>query len=159
MASNYDAVIASPVGKLGLRLQDGRLCALDFVGRATRLREASGPAARRAVRALDAYFADGHTPCVLPLGLAGTPFQQQVWRALRRIPAGDTMTYGGLAERLGTSARAVGNACRANPVPLLVPCHRVVAARGAGGYDGARGGPRLTVKRWLLEHEGATLAQ
>jgi methylated-DNA-[protein]-cysteine S-methyltransferase len=78
-----------------------------------------------------------------------------VWQRLREIPAGRTLSYGVLARELGTSARAVGGACRANPVPLAIPCHRVVAATGLGGYSGARGGDWLEKKRWLLRHEEA----
>jgi methylated-DNA-[protein]-cysteine S-methyltransferase len=93
----------------------------------------------------------------LPLRLAGTRHRLSVWEAMQRIPAGATRTYGDLARELGTSARAVGGACGANPIPLVVPCHRVIAAGGAiGGFMGERGeGFELNIKRWLLEHEGA----
>jgi methylated-DNA-[protein]-cysteine S-methyltransferase len=86
---------------------------------------------------------------------AGTPFQCRVWQALRDIPPGTTRTYGELARDLGTSPRAIGGACRANPCLIAVPCHRVVARDGLGGFAGERGGKRLAVKRWLLRHEGA----
>jgi methylated-DNA-[protein]-cysteine S-methyltransferase len=85
---------------------------------------------------------------------AGTPFQRRVWQRLSAIPAGETLTYGALARELGTSARAVGGACRTNPIPLVIPCHRVVATNGLGGYSGERGGDWLAKKRWLLAHEG-----
>jgi methylated-DNA-[protein]-cysteine S-methyltransferase len=75
---------------------------------------------------------------------------------LRSIPPGRTRTYGELASKLGTSARAVGGACRANPCPVVVPCHRVVAANGLGGFAGDTSGRKLEVKRWLLRHEGST---
>ena len=87
-----------------------------------------------------------------PLDLQGTPFQQAVWRALQAIPAGSVWTYGQLAQHLGRprAARAVGSACGANPIPFLVPCHRVVASNGGlGGF-----GLGLAVKRVLLEREG-----
>jgi methylated-DNA-[protein]-cysteine S-methyltransferase len=99
------------------------------------------------------YFTNPRARFDVPLVLDGTPFQRLVWRALRRIPSGRVMTYGELARQLKTSARAVGNACRANPVPLFVPCHRVVAKGGEGGFMGRRGGPALGLKRWLLQHE------
>jgi methylated-DNA-[protein]-cysteine S-methyltransferase len=111
------------------------------------------PAAIRA--ALARYFRDGRAGLDLPLALAGTPFQHRVWQALRAIPPGSTRTYGELARELGTSARAIGGACRANPCLIAVPCHRVVARDGLGGFAGERGGKRLAVKRWLLRHEGA----
>ncbi len=116
--------------------------------------EPGHPLAGQAARALERWLQGrGEWPRELPLAPTGTPFQQRVWRALREIAPGQRLTYGELAARLGTSARAVGNACRANPLPLLVPCHRVVAANGLGGFAGEREGTRLEIKRWLLEHE------
>jgi methylated-DNA-[protein]-cysteine S-methyltransferase len=93
----------------------------------------------------------------LPLALAGTHHRLQVWEAMQRIECGKTRTYGELARELGSSARAVGGACGANPIPVVVPCHRVVAAdRSLGGFMGSREeGFELGIKRWLLEHEGA----
>lgn len=91
----------------------------------------------------------------LPMAPAGTDFQRRVWRLIATIPAGYTRTYAELASELGTSPRAVGGACRANPYPLLVPCHRVVAVHGLGGFSGASGGRLLAFKRRLLTHEGA----
>ena len=115
------------------------------------------PAAIRA--ALARYFRDGRAGLDLPLAPAGTPFQHRVWQALRAIPPGTTRTYGELARELGTSARAIGGACRANPCLIAVPCHRVVAQDGLGGFAGERGGKRLAVKRWLLRHEGAAVGR
>ena len=86
--------------------------------------------------------------------LDGTPFQRRVWQVLQKIPSGSTMTYGEVAQQIGSGARAVGNACRANPCPLIVPCHRVVGVDGLGGFSGERGGEKLEIKRWLLQHEG-----
>jgi len=109
------------------------------------------------VRQLDAYFEDGSRSFDLKLKTGGTDFQRRVWNALREIPPGRTVTYGDLAKRIGTSARAVGGACRANPCPIVVPCHRVVATNGLGGFAGDTSGKKLDVKRWLLRHEGAVL--
>jgi methylated-DNA-[protein]-cysteine S-methyltransferase len=106
---------------------------------------------------LKRYFATPQSGFDLPLQQQGTPYQQRVWRALQRIPPGHTLTYGQLAKRLHSSPRAIGNACRQNPLPLLVPCHRVVAASGLGGFAGETTGKPLVLKRWLLEHEGVTL--
>ena len=89
--------------------------------------------------------------------MQGTPFQKKVWLALQKIPAGQVMTYGELAKQLKTSARAVGNACRANPMPLVIPCHRVVAKSGLGGFSGSQEGAPIKIKKWLLEHEGISL--
>ncbi len=83
----------------------------------------------------------------------GTAFQLRVWQALEAIPAGVTLTYGELARRLKTSPRAIGAACRNNPIPVIVPCHRVVASNGDGGYMGKTTGREVNVKQWLLAHE------
>jgi methylated-DNA-[protein]-cysteine S-methyltransferase len=85
---------------------------------------------------------------------AGTAFQKSVWLELTKIPLGETRTYGQIAINLNTSARAVGNACRRNPIQIIIPCHRVVSATGIGGYAGDTAGDQLSIKRWLLHHEG-----
>jgi len=108
---------------------------------------------RAAVDAIEAWLRGGPWPRGFPLRAEGTAFQRRVWAALLEIPPGSRLTYGALADRLGTSPRAVGGACRANPIPLLIPCHRVVAAGGAGGFAGHREGRWVEIKRWLLAHE------
>lgn len=108
---------------------------------------------REAERQFAAYFREGTFEFSLPLQPTGTSYQQRVWRRLMAIPAGASCTYGDLARRLGSGPRAVAAACRANPLPLIVPCHRVVGSDGIGGYCGQAGGPWLQVKRWLLQHE------
>ncbi|MDQ1363505.1 MAG: methylated-DNA-[protein]-cysteine S-methyltransferase [Pseudomonadota bacterium] len=90
----------------------------------------------------------------LPLQLQGTAFQQRVWQALQKIPAGEVRTYGDLAQQLNTSPRAIGGACRANPLPIIVPCHRVVSRHGLGGYSGDTAGTNMDIKIGLLRHEG-----
>jgi methylated-DNA-[protein]-cysteine S-methyltransferase len=103
---------------------------------------------------LQDYFDDARATFDVPLALEGTAFQQRVWAALRAIPSGQTRTYGDLARELGTAARAIGQACRANPCPIVVPCHRVVGVQGLGGFAGDTSGRLMCVKRWLLSHEG-----
>lgn len=104
-------------------------------------------------RQLDAYFNGDLRDFALPFAPTGTPFQQKVWQGLREIPYGTTVSYGGLAARLGTGARAVARACAANPLAIFIPCHRVVAASGAlTGYSGGSG---IETKRALLRLEGA----
>ena len=152
-ASNYSLVIDSPLGKLGIRVVDEQIHRLDYLGTAMRRRTASSAVGRRLVEQLQTYFDNPRAGFSVPLVLAGTPFQQHVWQALTEIPPGETLTYGELARRLGTGARAVGNACRRNPVSIIVPCHRVVAASGMGGYSGSTSGPELDRKGWLLAHE------
>ena len=152
---DYDAVFAGPVPgvKIALSTEHGALSDLNFIEAGRAELAPRSALARRAVAQLQAYFADARRPLDLPLALAGTPFQQRVWAALRAIPAGETRQYGELARLLGSGPRAVGGACRANPIPLFVPCHRVVAAGGAGGFMGRIEGPALALKQWLLHHE------
>lgn len=123
------------------------------------LRPGASGAAVRAFRWLTAWLDDPATPWPsdMPLTPAATPFQHRVRAALQAVPCGRTVTYGDLAARLGTAPRAVGGACRANPVPLAVPCHRVVAAAGLGGFTGESTGPWPAFKAWLLAREGVRL--
>lgn len=134
-------------------LENDALVDVSFLGDTAALHVPRTPAAKKICRQLRSYFANPRLSFHLPLTLSGTDFQRRVWRALQRIPAGRTLCYGALARKLSTSARAVGNACRANPVPIVIPCHRVVASNGAGGFMGKRSGHALRLKRWLLEHE------
>lgn len=149
----YDAVIAAPFGRLGLRTRAGRLFGIDFLSPRARLRPPRDACTRRVCRELRAYFENPRHRPRIPLELEGSAYQRRVWRALREIPAGKVCRYGELARRLGGSARSVGGACRANPVPVIVPCHRVVSASGIGGFMGRRAGGALAIKRWLLAHE------
>ncbi len=153
----FDAVFASPVGKLGINVQGRTLCRLEFLSGRSRAVAAQCADTRRVQQSILGYFDDPYAVPEVDFRLAGTGFQCRVWRALRKIPAGKIMTYGALADRLGTSARAVGNACRKNPVPIVVPCHRVVARRGAGGFAGDRQGRLVQVKQWLLRAEGVEI--
>ena len=113
----------------------------------------SGQLRDRACQQVLEYLENAETRFDLPLMTKGTEFQQKVWSKLESIPAGQTWTYGELAKAVGSSPRAVGGACRSNPVALIVPCHRVVAAHGTGGYAGRTSGSNLQVKTWLLKHE------
>ena len=153
----FDAVIDSPVGRLGIHLRGKALSRLEFLSGRHKLVQPASLDARHIVSLLCAYFDNPRQSLDIALQVDGTPFQKKVWRALQAIPAGRVMTYGTLAGRLGTGARAVGNACRSNPVPLVVPCHRVVAQKGLGGFAGDRRGRLLTVKRRLLQHEGVEI--
>jgi methylated-DNA-[protein]-cysteine S-methyltransferase len=114
--------------------------------------------ADNAAQQLLAYLDDPQRPFDLPLDLSGTDFQRRLWSALQDVPVGDTATYGQLVKRLGMKggAQAVGQACRRNPVPIVVPCHRILSQSGMGGYAGETGGEKLRFKQALLKHEGFT---
>jgi methylated-DNA-[protein]-cysteine S-methyltransferase len=108
------------------------------------------------IRQLQAYVDDPHLRFDLPVATNGTPFEDRVWSAIAEIPAGQVRTYGAIAKAIRSMPRAVGGACGRNPLPLIIPCHRVVAAGGRlGGFMGGREHDPLAVKRWLLRHEGA----
>ena len=102
-----------------------------------------------------AYLQEPTTPAPLSWTGFGTPYQQRVYTALQAIPVGSVVTYGALARQLETGPRALAGALRANRLPLLIPCHRVIAAQGIGGFCGQAQGDRVGIKRWLLAHEGA----
>ena len=149
------AVMQFPFGnvKLAIRLTGNTLTKLGFVPVTTRNRKLASAAGRRIIRQLKHYFSDPGSTFSIPLAPQGTDFQRKVWKALRDIPAGRVCSYGELADRLATSPRAVGNACRNNPIAIVIPCHRVVAASGPGGYSGDTDGDMLAVKERLLAHE------
>ncbi len=140
----------TPLGPVTLVEEAGKLTALRWG--AAKNSEAT-PLLRRARQQLEAYFDGCREPFDLPLHPEGTAFQKNVWRKMARIPYGKTRSYGELAGELKSAARAVGGACGRNPLPILIPCHRVLGAHGAlGGYS-ARGG--VKTKRRLLALEGA----
>src|SRR4051794_33228778 len=150
MMALVESSLRSPVGKLRIVADGERIVALNW-DRAER--DDASPLLREAARQLGAYFAGQLREFDLPLAPRGSVFQRNVWAAMLRIPFGATRSYGELAAELGSAARAVGGACGSNPIPVVIPCHRVLGARGAmGGYSG-RGG--LATKRRLLSLEGA----
>jgi methylated-DNA-[protein]-cysteine S-methyltransferase len=155
---DFDIVIDSPVGRLGIGLAGHCVSRIGFLDRRFALRPPVGSAGRRVVAALEDYFVSAQALPSVEVAVAGTEFRQRVWRALRDIPPGQVVTYGALARQLRSSARAVGNACRHNPVPILVPCHRVVAAAGPGGFAGDRDGRLVDIKLRLLAHEGIEIS-
>lgn len=106
------------------------------------------------IEQLQQYFIQPSFKFSIPILLQGTPFQLKVWELLKSIPVGTVLTYGEIAKKLQTSPRAVGNACRANPVPIVIPCHRVINKKGYGGFCGQTSGEMFAVKQWLLQHEG-----
>ncbi|MGD8557746.1 MAG: methylated-DNA--[protein]-cysteine S-methyltransferase [Chromatiales bacterium] len=150
----YDAVIKSPIGHIGILAEADRITGVRLVVEGTRERMPREGVAADAARALKTYFRTGQWPAEIPLQEQGTEFQKRVWGLLRTITPGTTLTYGEVARRLQTSPRAIGQACRTNPCPILTPCHRVVAANGTGGFSGEIDGEWPGIKAWLLRHEG-----
>lgn len=155
-AQPYCAVVPFELGQcrvaLGVRTTANGISCIDFLPYQESVSSGS-IIAKQAVAQLQNYLRHPHRGFNLPLDLAGTSFQRRVWEQLLHIPVGHPISYGELARRLGSGARAVGNACRRNPVPVVVPCHRVVSSRGLGGYSGAVAGESLRFKQALLDHE------
>jgi len=110
--------------------------------------------ATRFINQIEKYLVNPAWSISLPLAPCGTPFQHRVWQAIRSIPAGHTRSYGELACDLASAPRTVGQACGANPFPLITPCHRVIGKTGPGGFSHAQEGWLLETKLWLLHHEG-----
>jgi len=141
--------IASPVGQLRIEEEDGRIVAIRWAEGAPAGN--GSPLLAEAARQLAAYFEGGLRDFDLPLAPSGSAFEGRVWGVMRAIPYGETRTYGDLAHVADSGPRAVGRACGRNPIPIVVPCHRVLARGGLGGYSGGVG---LPTKEWLLALEG-----
>ncbi len=145
-----EASLETPVGTLCVVERDGAIVRLSWQAAPV---GASGSAlTAEALTQLRAYFAHELTEFDLPLAVAGSDFQRAVCAAMSAIPLGETRTYGDIAKDLGAAAQPVGNACGANPIPVIIPCHRVLGASGLGGFSGAGG---VETKVTLLRHEGA----
>ncbi len=155
----YSAIIETPLGHLGITTENNSLTNIDYLKPQTKLKSPTDDYASVVVRELKHYFTDArHSFSAVKMNLMGTPFQKQVWQAMTKIPCGKIVTYGDLATQLATSPRAIGNACRQNPIPIIVPCHRIVAKQGLGGYSGATKGAKLDIKAWLLQHENVAIS-
>jgi methylated-DNA-[protein]-cysteine S-methyltransferase len=153
MAKPFQAIVAAPTFCLGVRCDEAEILALEFLAPCSESAPANALAAET-VRQLRAYLADPGFVFSLPLQPAGTRFQRRVWEQIAQIPSRQTWTYGDLAKAVKSAPRAVGQACGANPYPVVVPCHRVIAAGGGlGGFARQGGEFFLDVKRWLLAHE------
>ena len=158
MTQAFQARVRTPFATLGITTDGRHVTGIRFLSPdLAALAPERNSIAFLACVQIHAYLEDGRFGFDLPLRLAGTRHRMEVWEAMQRIPAGRTRTYGEIAAELRSSARAVGGACGANPIPLVVPCHRVIAAgRSLGGFMGERAeGFELGIKRWLLSHEGA----
>lgn len=137
--------ISSPIGQLSLKSNGAQVTGLWMEAQRFHPQipqaETADPILEQAVRWLDAYFRGLQPdPATIPLKPEGTDFQMKVWNALRQIPYGQTVTYGQLARQLGCgSAQAIGQAVGRNPISILIPCHRVIAGNGLGGYAGGSG--------------------
>jgi methylated-DNA-[protein]-cysteine S-methyltransferase len=153
----FSAIVAAPFGAMGIRTEGELVREMVYLPQHYADKAPLDAVAERTARQLERYFADPDFAFDLPLASAGSIFQRRVWEAIMAIPRGRVRTYGQIAKGVESVPRAVGQACGANPFPLVIPCHRVTAAGGLGGFAGAddEHGFQLGVKRWLLRHEGA----
>lgn len=154
----FSARLPAPFGLVGIRTAGDSVAEIVYLPRSAGELAPRDRVAEAASKQVARYLGDPDFAFDLPLGPAGTPFQRGVWRLISAIPRGRTRSYGELAGDLGSSPRPVGQACGANRFPLAIPCHRVVAAGGIGGFAHHDAGFHVAVKRWLLRHEGVKVA-
>jgi methylated-DNA-[protein]-cysteine S-methyltransferase len=151
----YQARYPTPFAVLGIRTAGDLLTGIDYLPRGAATLDPISKFAARVCRQIDRYLDDASYSFDLPFDFRGTAFQCKVWRAIHAIPSGKTLSYSEIAKQLKTAPRPVGGACGANRIPIVIPCHRVLAADGIGGFMHSRGGYPIEVKRWLLRHERA----
>ena len=152
-SARFQAKLATPLALIGIRTEGAALSEIVYLPASAGTLAPANALAELACVQIERYVADPDYRFDLPLKSVGTPFQRRVWDAIAAIPRGKTKTYGELARALHSAPRAVGQACGTNRFPLVIPCHRVVAAGGLGGFAHASGGYLLEVKRRLLRHE------
>lgn len=151
----YDAIFTTRLATIGIQLSGSKLIRVDYFQHRKNkepITKAALDIQNKITRYLDPQSKTKKLDIDVLLDV--TPFQKKVLKQLQLIPYGETRTYGEIAKILKTSPRAIGNACRNNPVPIIIPCHRVLAANGIGGYDGATEGANLAIKIQLLQLEG-----
>jgi methylated-DNA-[protein]-cysteine S-methyltransferase len=154
----YDVTVDFPKFKVGVATRDGVVAGLKYLPSSFSAVSPTGSIAERAAQQLEAYRRDANSRFDLPVVIEGTELQKAVWRAMCAIPRGKTRTYGDLARELGADPRDIGQCCGDNRLPLVIPCHRIVAADGIGGFAHATSGYLVEAKRWLLMHEAAATA-
>ncbi len=145
----HAASLPTPLGPICVTEDNGAITALDWH---EALKPKDTPLLRRALAQLAAYFAGERVQFDLPTRVSGTAFQRRVCDAIGAIPHGETRSYGDLARALKVPAQAIGTGCGGNPIPIIIPCHRVLGTSGLGGFSGKGG---VETKVWLLRHEGA----
>ena len=154
----YDVTVEFPKFKVGIATRDGVVTEIKYLPLSFSSVGETNLLAQRAARQLEAYRKDANSTFDLPVVIEGSPLQKAVWEKMCAIPRGKTRTYGDLARELGTDPREIGQACGDNRLPLVIPCHRIVAADGIGGFAHATSGYLVEAKRWLLMHEAAATA-
>ncbi|WP_292938229.1 methylated-DNA--[protein]-cysteine S-methyltransferase [Noviherbaspirillum sp.] len=152
----FSAIVEAPFGAIGVRTEPGVLRELVYLPKSFHEKAPTDALSEQVARQVEQYLEDPDFQFDLPLAEVGTAFQHRVWQAISAIPRGDVVTYGQIAKQIRSAPRAVGQACGANWFPLIIPCHRVTASGGLGGFSNhdEETGFHVGVKRWLLAHEG-----
>ncbi|MEO8331840.1 MAG: methylated-DNA--[protein]-cysteine S-methyltransferase [Gallionella sp.] len=150
---DYQAKLSAPFGVLGIHCTDDALTGIEFLAPGAKPQPPSNAFAQQVCKQLSAYFTNPDFRFNISIKPGGTVHQNKVWQAMLSIPRGQTRSYGELAAVLKSGAQAVGQACGANPIPIIIPCHRVVSKTGLGGFMRHASGTSLDIKRWLLAHE------
>ena len=149
----FDATYRAPFAVLGIRTNGIAVTELRYLPADVDPSPPRNALAREVLRQINRYLGEPGFVFDLPLQVDGSDFRKRVWNVMREIPAGKTLTYGEVARRIGSAPRAVGGACGDNRIPLIIPCHRIVARNGIGGFMHTTGDRELGIKRWLLAHE------
>jgi methylated-DNA-[protein]-cysteine S-methyltransferase len=154
-APDFSAKLRTPFAVLGIRISASAVTGIEYLPLSERAMAPTNALAERTCRQIEQFLDDPMFRFTLPLAPVGTAFRRRVWDALPTIPVGESRTYGEIARQLSSAPRAIGGACGANPIALIIPCHRVVGSRGSlGGFMGVTEGNPIDIKRWLLTHEG-----
>ncbi len=154
MIESFHAKLATPFAVLGIRTVGELLTDIEYLPRGVATLAPLNKLAERVCRQIERYIDDPHYRFKLPFEYRGTDFQCRVWREIAKISVGKTNSYKEVAQRLHSAPRPVGGACGRNRLPLVIPCHRVLASGGIGGFMHARAGDPIAIKKWLLRHEG-----
>lgn len=153
VAELFTSIVKAPFGAIGIRVEYGKLCELSYLPPQYEPKPGQDPLSKNIAKQVQAYFKNPDFEFDIDLPVVGTDHQRKVWDVINAIPRGSVLTYGQVAKRIGSAPRAVGQACGANWYPLIIPCHRVTATGGIGGFARHDGGFHQNVKRWLLRHE------
>lgn len=151
---NYQAKMFAPFAVLGVCTEEDWLTEIDYLPINTPVQKPETALAKEVCEQLQAYLSDPKFRFDLSLHIGGTIHQRRVWQHIQQVPSGRTSSYAAIAEKIHSAPRAVGRACGANKIPIIIPCHRIIAKNGGlGGFMNANEGDPLTIKRWLLKHE------
>lgn len=152
-AEFFSAIVPAPFGAIGIRIDGNALRELTYLPPQYEAKAPPDSLSKKIYKQVEAYLKNPDYEFKLDLPEVGTEHQRKVWKVIDAIPRGKVLTYAEVARHIGSAPRAVGQACGANWYPLVIPCHRVTATGGIGGFARHDGGFHQGVKRWLLQHE------